>query len=846
MSLVVFLSVLAVLFVLIALGQPLARRLKISFTVFLALMGIAIGGGASFLLATPFTDAFNEAAEAILHLPVHSEAFLYVFLPTLLFHVALTIDLRRMLEDWVPISVMAIVAVVVATFAIGFALAPFTAQPLVVCLLVGAIVATTDPSAVVGIFRDIGAPARLSRLAEGESLMNDAAAIALFTLFIRLILPWAPEVTVASQVQNFLVLLLAGGLAGYALGALAVLAMDRLRTEPMAVLSLTVALPYLTYILAEHVLHVSGVIAVVAAGMTVNLLGPSRVAPAVWRQLTQTWELLAHWAGGLIFILAAIFVPRLLDNVTGDDLILLGVLIVAATLARALVLFGLLPALTAAGLSPEVNRATKVVMLWGGLRGAVTLALALAVTEHPLIPAEAKRHVAVLATGYALFTLLVQGTTLRWLMGRLGLDRLTPMEAALQDQVVAVALQRVREEVAENVDRHQLTDATAREEAQRFAQRIDLAVTRAEEAEAILDRDRLTLGLVTLASREKEMVLEAVHDRQVSHALVERLLMDADRLIEATRQGGRAAYRTQARANLANGRAHRWRMRMARRLALPRPLERLTADRFEVMLTTRMFLRDLHGFIDTKILRIHGRRVADLLHEILARREEDLDRDMEGLRLQYPGFAEAFERRFIRRAALRFEEREYETAAADGLIGTELFDKLMRGLDVRRRANEQRPKLDMQLQKEAFVAQIPLFSALGAEDRRRLARALVSFHAAPGETVIRRGDRAETVYFIASGAVEAEYEQAEKARFGRGEMFGQIALISGDHIRHVQVRAITHCAFLMLDEARFLALMRAAPHLRQEVRREAIRRGADPAAVARVLGPAEDPAAAPA
>ena len=110
MSLVVFLTVLATLFVLIAFGQPLARRLKLSFTVLLALAGIAIGGGAAFFIQTPITDALNPAARAVLDLPIHSEAFLYIFLPTLLFQVALTLDLRRMVEDWVPILVMAVVA----------------------------------------------------------------------------------------------------------------------------------------------------------------------------------------------------------------------------------------------------------------------------------------------------------------------------------------------------------------------------------------------------------------------------------------------------------------------------------------------------------------------------------------------------------------------------------------------------------------------------------------------------------------------------------------------------------------------------------------------------------------
>lgn len=836
MNLIAFLSVLAALFLVIAMGQPLAARLRLSYTVLLAVLGMAIGAGASFLLATDLTDALNPVALSILQLPITSEAFLYIFLPTLIFQVSLTLDLRRMAEDWVPISVMAIVAVVVATFVIGVSLEPFTTQPLLVCLLVGAIVATTDPSAVVSIFRDIGAPARLSRLAEGESLMNDAAAIALFSLFVTLIVPWAPQVTVGQQVLHFAVLLVAGALSGYALAVVAVILMEQVRSIPMALVTLSLALPYLTYILAEHALHVSGVIAVAAAGMTVNLLGPSRMPPTTWRYLADIWELLSHWSGSLIFILAAIFVPRLLDNVTWHDATLLVVLIVAATVARALVLFGILPLLTRLRLSPAVAPAYRGVMLWGGLRGAVTLALALAVTEHPLVPAEAKRIVAVLATGFVLFTLLVQGTTLRWLIKRLGLDRLTPIDEALRDQVVAVALQTVREEVADLTRKQQLTREIVRSEAKSFAVRIDSAVATAEAADEILDRDRLTLSLVTLASREKEMILEGFLDREVSSALVERLLLDADRLIEATRAGGRSAYRATARANLAVGRSYRIAFRLHRRFGISSLLERTMGDRFEILLTTRMFLRDLHDFVETKILRIHGRRVADILHEMLTRREEDLDRDIEGLRLQYPGYSEQFERRFIRRAALRFEEREYETAYADGLIGSELFNSLMRGLDIRRKANQARPKLDLLLQRREFVSQIPLFEGLDDSARTGLAQALVNVYAAPGEIIMHRGDPANAVYFIASGAVELEGVGPQKIRLGRGDMFGELALLARRPKRNAQVQAITHCSMMMLGEQRFLALLRQESSLRAQVVAHAETRGMDGRQIVAMLG----------
>ena len=829
MDLVVFLSVLAALFVVIAVGQPAAERLRLPFTALLAVVGIVIGLAAGYLLRTDLTDALDPVAQSILDLPVGAQTFLYVFLPTLLFQVALTLNLRRMLDDWVPILVMAVLAVVVATFVIGLALMPFAAQPLVVCLLVGAIVATTDPSAVVSIFREIGAPARLTRLIEGESLLNDAAAIALFGVFVALALPGAGEAKLGAEWLRFGVQLGLGAVVGYGLARLAVVVLERLGAWRLAQVSLSVALPYATYILAEQVLAVSGVIAVVAAGATLNFIGPGRLAPANWGYLRDTWELLSHWAGSLIFILAALLVPRLLDTITWGDLGLVAVVILAALLARAVTLFGVLPVLRLARVSPRMSPAFKLVILWGGLRGAVTLALALAVTENPAIPPDAQRLVAVLATGFTLFTLLVQGTTLRPLIRALGLDRLSPLEAALQRQVVAVALQTVREEVSEVTQRHGLPRETVRAEAKAFAERLDRAVEEAEAAQEILDRDRLTLGLVTLAGREREVILEGFRERTISARLIERMLGDAGRLIEATRAGGRTAYRATARANVAHGRGYRIAFAL-HRLGVSRPLGDLVAARFEVILITRMILRDLHDFVDDRILRIHGRRVTDLLHEVLARREEELDREIEGLRLQYPGYADALERSFIRRTRVRLEEREVTASFEDGLIGADLYARLMRGITLRRRQAEARPRLDLSLQKREMVAQFPLFAGLSEAQRRRLTRALVTIYAEPGEALLRRGEQVRSVYFIASGAVERD-AGGQVQRLGRGEMFGEIALLAGQKIRRGRVRAITHCTLLRLDEARFLRLLQRLPDLRERAIAAAAAQGFDPGEV---------------
>ena len=158
MDIVVVTTIIASLFVVIGVAEPLAARMRLPYSVILAVLGVLIGLGATFFLRTDLTDALNPVSRAILELPIRSNVFLYVFLPTLLFQATLGMNLRRMLDDWVPILMMAIVAVVVATFSVGYALSWVSTLPLAACLLIGAIVSTTDPSAVVSIFRSISAP----------------------------------------------------------------------------------------------------------------------------------------------------------------------------------------------------------------------------------------------------------------------------------------------------------------------------------------------------------------------------------------------------------------------------------------------------------------------------------------------------------------------------------------------------------------------------------------------------------------------------------------------------------------------------------------------------------------
>lgn len=826
MDLILITAVIASLFLVIGMAEPLAARLRLPYSVILALLGIIIGSCAIFFLRTDLTDALNPVAEAILGLPISSNVFLYVFLPTLLFQATLGMNLRRMLDDWVPIIVLAVVAVIVATLSVGYALSWTSALPLAACLLIGAIVSTTDPSAVVSIFRSISAPRRLARIIEGESLLNDAAAIALFGLFMGFVMLGVPDPELGEALAQFPLLMAGGAVTGWLAARIALRIMALISAHELAMISVSVALPYLAYIGSEQIIGASGVIAVVTAGLTLNLTGPGRLPPQAWVNLREVWDLLAHWAGALIFILAALLIPRLLEDVRVSDVALIGVVILAAVAARAVVLFGLLPLLTLLRISPAVERPYRAAILWGGLRGALTLALALAVTENAQVPAEVKRLVGILATGFTLFTLLVQGTTLRSVIGWLGLDRLSPLDEAMSRQVVAVALQTVREDVARTTEDYSLTHDVVRSEAKTFGKRLQKAVRTAEDSDDILDRDRITLGLIALAGFERDTIIERVRERTISARMAQQSVLDADRLIEGARSDGRNGYQRAARRSVAYGFAFRAAGLLHARLGLSAPLVRMTADRFELLLSQRLILPDLDAFIDGRIRRIHGRRVSDLLHELLARRIEMIETALEGLRLQYPGYAEKLERRFIRRTALRFEEREYATMREDGLIGAEVYTTLMQGLTTRRAAAESRPPLDIALQRLELIRQFPLFADLDDKAIKQLGRALRTRYVNEGSVMLRKDGAVKSVVFIASGAVELE-SAGQRWRLGRGEMFGQFAMLT-KNVRRAEARAIAPSTLLLLDVDQFRSLLNRSKALQDGVRKSAQKRGLDP------------------
>ena len=263
------LIVITALLVVVALCQPLAAYLKLPLPVLLGVVGLALGGFPALLTHLGWSREADPFAEVFVDLPISSGIFIYVFLPLLVFEAGIATDVRRMLEDAAPILLLAIVATLISTAVVGLALWPLGRVPLVVCLLLGAVVSTTDPAAVIAIFRDIGAPARLTRLVEGEALLNDAAAIALFAVLLGMI-GTARELDVSSGLKEFFMSFVGGGLFGMLAGRALLAVIPGVRDDRLAEATLTLALAYGVFITAERLLHVLGVVAVLASALMIS------------------------------------------------------------------------------------------------------------------------------------------------------------------------------------------------------------------------------------------------------------------------------------------------------------------------------------------------------------------------------------------------------------------------------------------------------------------------------------------------------------------------------------------------------------------------------------------------
>ncbi len=372
------------------------RRLRLPYTVGLVVTGIGLA------------LARVEPAATLTH-----DFIFDVILPPLLFEAALAIHWNELRRDALPVLTLATVGVLISAAVVAAGMVTILGWPMSSALVFGILIAATDPVAVIAMFKDIGVKGRLRLLVESESLLNDGVAAVLFAV----VLAWAQttggEITSLGQVSRSLGATVGGGImVGLVFGGGAIVVAGR-TSDHLVETALTAIAAYGSFLAAET-FHLSGVLATVAAGLLMGNLGVigeserSLLSSRGREFVIAFWEFAAFIANSLIFLLIGTTVAGIPFG--GLGLTVLVIIIALVLIGRALSVYPL--CLIFKWSRWAIPARDQHILWWGGLRGALALALALA-----LPPSLARRNeILVAAFGVVAFSVMVQGLTMPLLL----------------------------------------------------------------------------------------------------------------------------------------------------------------------------------------------------------------------------------------------------------------------------------------------------------------------------------------------------------------------------------------------------------------------------------------------
>ena len=561
----------------------------------------------------------------------------------------------------------------------------------------------------------------------------------------------------------------------------------------------------------------------VMAALTVAAYGPTHLHPHQWSSLKRLWEQLEFWASCLIFVLASMLAANVLLQITWLYFLAVAAVAISAFTARGLVVFGMLPVLEKLNLVQPVDNRYKAILVWGGLRGAVTIVLAMVAAGNDKLPEHTREFIALSATLFVLFTLFVNATTLGLVMRILGLDKLSRLELALRDRVLALSrinvthhMQQIIREHNARVEGIDADPLSAGDEA-----------IEAAPAELALDPDeRLMVGLVTLCTQERELYLEQFEQQTLSRRMVATLMARADRLVDAVRARGAEGYQDTIRDFALPDSTFRLALWVQRRFGIDRLLTERLADRFEILLVQQDVLAELALFNVHSIGDLLGADTEQRLGEVIGDRQGLVALALHALVLQYPGYAESIRDRQLERAAIRLEAAEYARRLRESIIGREVYADLRRELNKRRDAIADRPSLNLGLELQAMIARVPLFAGLDKDGLTALSRRLRAVVALPNEKIIEVGSRPDAMYFIAAGEVTVEREGGG-AQLHEGDFFGEMGLLDNKP-RNADVISDGYSHLLALSKRDFNRLLDQRPEIRTAIAAVAAQRMATP------------------
>lgn len=789
------------------------NRLKVPFTVALLLIGVALAW-----LANAQPETFGLFKD----LRLSADLILFVFLPALIFESAFHLDPRALFRDITPVLTLAVPGLLLSTFLIGGIVSLVTDIPFAAALLLGAILSATDPVAVIALFKRLGAPKRLTILVEGESLFNDATSIVLARILFGIVAAGTiTGSTIASGIVDFVVVFVGGLVVGWLLGLFTGWLLSQVRSEPSIEITLTTTLAYLSFLLAEHVLHVSGVMATVAAGLTFGGRGWTSVSPSVRGYLEHFWEYMGFVATALIFLMVGLTVDlaALLDNAG-----VIVCVVIAMLISRAIVVYGLIPLVGRLPGAQAVSLPFQSIMYWGGLRGAIALAIILSLPEF-----EYTQMFTAVVIGAVLFTLLVQGTTVEPLMKKLGLDQAPLWDRLAETETRLGASRRARERIPELTEGGLFSGPIA----QRISQNYESKIGNLEQAmselrdEAVAAEDADRRLYFQCFTEEKALLTDLFNKGHLSESAFRRLLLYIALQIDATKFNtwiGQTRFK-----ELKRQRYERSALRAAGKvpglgkIADARLMSRIAVEyevawgHYQACSGVLDHFGDLIGD-DGGYSEAVSNQVQRHYQDWQTKAREQLDQAAE----QFPEFVTAMQERLGQRLTLIAESEYIDKRAHTGQLSHELAEEMQHHIEAELLALRGRETTKLRVEPEELLRNVPFFESMPESEFNELAGRMKAHLFSESEDIIRQGSAGDSLFLIARGVVRViihdHNEDHEVATLLQGDFFGEMALLHHEP-RTATVRAISPCSVYELKRSTLDAVMQTHPAIRDALQK---------------------------
>lgn len=436
MNLDVFLSIFTLM--LIALGvNLLAAKIRLPYTVLLVIVGSSL---------VPLSQI--ETLSFISSFQLTPESLFFVFLPILIFESAYNMKFRDVKENKYSMGILAVLGLLISIVFIGFvgqwALKLMGREiPLLVTLLFGAIISSTDPVAVLSLFKEYGAPHRLTLIFEGESLFNDATSFALFLVFLDIFVHgYMGFPTILEGLFAFTTMLLGGIVFGLIMGFMFSKLIQLVKGNEHLEITLTLLVAHFTFILTElisehlvifgHEIHLSSIISTLISSMVMGNYGRFKMSHGVEEYMEKFWSYFAFVANSLVFILMGLMFANLSIELKIAILPILAIILVVAV-ARIVSVYVSVSIINTFKLEDNIPQSWQQLLSWGSLRGALAIVMVLLIPDDLTLPGwsfaySIKDFITALTIGSIYFTLLVKATTIGIIIRKLKIDALSDQE----------------------------------------------------------------------------------------------------------------------------------------------------------------------------------------------------------------------------------------------------------------------------------------------------------------------------------------------------------------------------------------------------------------------------------